>query len=115
MIWKGLLEVHPTCWGRVWVLRSCHGDWEIQEVCQCLEVMDNTYHINADGCDTTQKPLPPQGLFISSIKLTLPQTPSNTWHHLRPPPQILRRFPCQNQPQLFPLAAKQYLTILHFY
>jgi hypothetical protein len=35
------------------------------------------------GHPTLTKPLPPQGLFISSIKPKAPKTHSNAWHHSR--------------------------------
>ena len=52
------------------------------------------------------KPLPTQGLFNPSITPKAPRTPSNTWRHHPPPPQILSRFSRPNKPQIFLLAAK---------
>ena len=47
------------------------------------------------------KPLPPQGLFISSIKPKAPKTPSDTWHHRLPPLPILSPFSAPKQLKYF--------------
>ena len=52
---------------------------------------------------------------IFSITPKAAKTPSDTWHHLLPLLPNLSGFSCQNQPQLFPLAAKPTLAIPHLY
>ena len=56
--------------------------------------------------DYPLKPLPPQGLFISSTTLKQPKTASDTWHHHPSQPPNLRRFSRRKQSQIFQADAK---------
>ena len=63
---------------------KCLRLWRLRRSLLLLYVIIKSYHA---------KPLPPQGLFNSSIKPKAPKVPSNTWHHLALPMPNLRRLP----------------------